>query len=79
MKPCVPAEWTAYGIEYRFRETMYRIEIELGEPASIALDGQVVSGDAIPLVDDGRPHAVQLRCASVNRVMVTKTELAGAK
>jgi cellobiose phosphorylase len=76
----VPADWTGYTIDYRFRETTYRIEIELGEPASISLDGHAVSGDAIPLADDGRPHAVQVRCASVSRATAgRKAELAGAK
>src|SRR5438132_9551186 len=26
--PCLPAEWTSYAVDYRFRETPYRIEIE---------------------------------------------------
>jgi len=64
--PCVPEHWTGFAVDYRFRETTYRIEIGLlddaaAEAPSIELDGRVWGGDAVPLVDDRRPHKVRVR------------------
>ena len=60
-----PADWTSYAIDYRFRETTYHLEIELVDDDAaaqvIALDGQPVAGIGVPLVDDARPHRVQVR------------------
>jgi hypothetical protein len=50
-------------VDYRFRETMYRIEIEVvgsGE-TSVELDGATHAGQVVPLVDDGRMHNVRMR------------------
>jgi cellobiose phosphorylase len=65
--PCVPAHWTSYAVDYRFRETTYRIEIrlldDLAEGPAIELDGQACLGNAVALVDDRLPHAVRVRVA----------------
>jgi cyclic beta-1,2-glucan synthetase len=65
--PCLPAHWTRYAVDYRFRETTYAVAIELvdgaTEAAGIELDGAPCAAPEIPLVDDGKPHAVRLRLA----------------
>ncbi len=63
LQPCVPATWPGYAIDYRFRGTLYRIAIEQVDGAllTVALDGVLQSGNALPLADDGSPHAVQVR------------------
>lgn len=65
--PCVPQQWPCFEVEYRFRNTTYRIEIVLASEASalpgIELDGRQQPGDALPLVDDGRTHSVRVRAA----------------
>lgn len=63
--PCIPAHWTAYRVRYRYRETIYHLTIRNGgEPAAqgqrITLDGVVIEGAAIPLVDDRRDHQVEV-------------------
>nr|WP_236599188.1 glucoamylase family protein [Ramlibacter monticola] len=67
--PCVPEHWTSFGVDYRFRDTVYRIEIVLtGEadaPTAIELDGRQQAGDALALVDDRKDHAVRVRTARV--------------
>ncbi|WP_235834952.1 glycoside hydrolase family 94 protein [Piscinibacter terrae] len=67
ISPCLPEDWTAYAVEYRFRSTPYRIEIEVARGAqdvpSIDLDGHWQAGQAIPLVDDRQTHNVRLRIA----------------
>jgi cellobiose phosphorylase len=63
--PCPPAEWASYRIEYRFRETTYRIGIELideeGQSPSVEVDGRSQPGPAIELLDDGGTHHVTVR------------------
>ena len=58
--PCLPADWPGYSLEYRYRETLYRIEVTQSagalEPIEIELDGVAQSSPALPLHDDGLPH-----------------------
>jgi cyclic beta-1,2-glucan synthetase len=66
LAPRVPAGWLEFTIEYRFGSSVYTITV--GDPARLADAGAEVSVDGVPcedgvirLVDDGRPHAVQVR------------------
>ncbi|HEX7440863.1 MAG TPA: cyclic beta 1-2 glucan synthetase, partial [Caldimonas sp.] len=65
--PCVPGHWTGYAVDYRFRTTNYRIEIEVSDDAagvpSVELDGQARPGQVLPLLDDGATHTVRMRIA----------------
>ncbi len=66
--PCVPEEWTAFSISYRYRGTTYEIAFEqtpaAGEASSatvtIALDGVEQDSNALALADDHREHAVKV-------------------
>jgi cellobiose phosphorylase len=63
--PCIPAHWPEYRVRYRYRETIYHLTIRnVGEPVApgqrITLDGVVIEGAAIPLVDDRRDHQVEV-------------------
>ena len=73
--PCIPAHWESYKIHYRYRETVYHIQVKrVGEESQhvirVTVDGAVVEGihidDAgpaqgmIPLVDDRREHQVEV-------------------
>jgi cellobiose phosphorylase len=62
VRPCLPVGWTGYHVDYRFRETTYRIDIECagGTSPSVTVDGELQSGASIPLLDDGRAHAVRV-------------------
>ena len=61
-EPCLPPSWTGFKIHYRFRETVYHIEILQGTaPAGMTIDGQAHPNGPIPLVDDGHDHAVEVR------------------
>ncbi|CAG1013497.1 cyclic beta-1,2-glucan synthetase [Burkholderiaceae bacterium] len=60
VEPCVPAHWPAYRIDYRFRETPYRLQIEWGERDEVQVEGEVHAGAAVPLVDDGRAREVRV-------------------
>ncbi len=64
--PCMPEEWTAFSLSYRYLETVYRITVVRdatgGAPASVTtVDGVEQAGPGIALVDDRREHAVEVR------------------
>jgi cyclic beta-1,2-glucan synthetase len=68
--PRVPAAWPQFAIDYRFGTSLYAIIVQ--DPGRIAastqvqvlLDGRLLDGIDIPLVDDGLPHDVLVRVAT---------------
>ncbi|BAL24316.1 GH36-type glycosyl hydrolase domain-containing protein [Azoarcus sp. KH32C] len=68
LAPCLPADWHAYKIHYRYRDTVYHITVsqtrvgEAGESGviRITVDGVERAEKAIPLVDDQREHLVEV-------------------
>ncbi|WP_098424280.1 GH36-type glycosyl hydrolase domain-containing protein [Marinobacter sp. LV10R520-4] len=50
--PCVPTHWDAYTIHYRYRETVYHINVRCG--------GEHSAQGTIPLVDDHQEHYVEV-------------------
>jgi len=65
VNPCIPKDWRDYELTYRLGETSYRIRV--GNPDSVnrgvkrvLLDGEILPGDEIPLLDDGRRHEVRV-------------------
>ena len=76
IEPCLPPDWTSYSVDYRFRDTTYRLRIAQGDPAAAAtnqvlLDGATQDGSAVALVNDGKPHEAVVRLAS--RAVVAET------
>ena len=65
-EPCLPAGWGGFKLHYRYRETVYHISIMQGPGAAgLTMDGESREGTAIPLVDDGREHVVEVRLGAV--------------
>jgi cellobiose phosphorylase len=63
--PCLPADWHGFKLHYHYRETVYHIAVTLmpdgqGE-TRVTVDGVARDDAAIPLVDDRREHAVEVR------------------
>jgi cellobiose phosphorylase len=66
--PCLPTDWQGFTIQYRYRETPYRISVSqvrgLADRQSgwteLTLDGVEVEGSVIQLVDDRQEHLVQI-------------------
>jgi cyclic beta-1,2-glucan synthetase len=63
--PCIPKDWPGYEIQYRFGETLYRISVH--NPSGVnqgvkrtVLDGELLPGPGIRLVQDGGTHQVQV-------------------
>ena len=65
LEPCLPADWDAFTIHYRYRETIYHIAVFQTRDGdggmSVTVDGVPVHDKAIPLVDDRREHSVEVR------------------
>jgi cyclic beta-1,2-glucan synthetase len=65
LTPRLPKAWATCKIDYRYRQTLYRISISRspdGSPGTsqITLNGVELSDGVIPLVDDQREHKVEL-------------------
>jgi cellobiose phosphorylase len=62
IRPCLPADWPGYRVDYRFRETTYRIDIVRtgGAMPSVTVDGELQPGTGVALVDDGAVHVVRV-------------------
>jgi cellobiose phosphorylase len=65
--PHLPAGWGGFKMHYRYRETVYHINIVQGSgEAAMTIDDEPRQGGAIPLVDDRRDHTVELRLGGGN-------------
>jgi cyclic beta-1,2-glucan synthetase len=61
--PRLPADWSGFKVNYRFRTTMYRVQVNvLGSDTMqvrrVVRDGQAQEGVDLVMVDDGREHHV---------------------
>ncbi len=66
LTPRLPKSWPTYTVHYRYRQTVYHIVITrlaagAGEGSRLVLDGEPLAEGTVPLVDDQREHAVELR------------------
>jgi cellobiose phosphorylase len=63
--PCLPADWEAFKVHYRYRETLYHIAVLQTRAGngemSVTVDGVAQHDKAIPLVDDRQEHSVEVR------------------
>lgn len=64
LQPVLPADWPGFSLDYRFGATLYRIEVQQQADAapSLQLDGMLIDGVEIALVDDGCEHRINVRC-----------------
>ncbi len=74
--PCIPSVWPGFTIDWRFGKATYHIEVT--NPghcsrgvASAELDGASCDAEAIPLVDDGKSHRVEIRLGASGGVSPT--------
>jgi cyclic beta-1,2-glucan synthetase len=63
--PCIPSSWPQYRVDWRFLDTRYEIMVcnpthRCRGVASSTLDGVPVDAAAIPLLNDGKTHTVQV-------------------
>ena len=63
--PVIPPSWDGFEIKYKFGATIYQIKVINSTHVSknvqyINLDGKILNQTAIPLVDDGQEHRVEV-------------------
>jgi len=66
LSPCLPADWPEIRIAYRHRSALYRLKIRQGSLAvseqigetQLTVDGHMIAGNAIELMDDAAEHQV---------------------
>src|SRR5207245_175280 len=63
--PCIPVAWKNYEIAFRFGASIYTIKVNNPDGAEhgvrdVRLDGTLLNDKQIKLVDDGKPHEVQV-------------------
>jgi cellobiose phosphorylase len=65
--PCLPADWKGFTLHYRYRETLYHInvlQVSAGNgKTSVIVDGVEQQDKTISLVDDHQDHSVEVHIA----------------
>ncbi len=66
VNPSIPTHWSGFEFTYRYHTSIYYIKVErlAGDELKVRqliLNGQVLPGNSVPLVDDGREHHVTVR------------------
>ncbi|EQD66216.1 Cellobiose phosphorylase, partial [mine drainage metagenome] len=65
LAPVLPADWRSFDLDYRYRDTIYRITVlqtdDLDGGDQLSLDGTVQEQQSIVLIDDGLEHRVEIR------------------
>ena len=63
INPCIPTFWKKYSIEYTYKHTIYKIEVQ--NPSSLStgkirfiINQKVSKEDCITLIDDGKIHNI---------------------
>jgi cyclic beta-1,2-glucan synthetase len=62
LAPCIPADWPGYSVRYRYRNTVYRIQLRQSRRGEqqLSIDGVVREDFVIPLRDDRVTHEVEV-------------------
>jgi len=65
-RPCLPADWPGFTLSYRYRSSLYRISVSQGDGAAgITLDGRLLTGHGMALLDDGLEHVAEIHIAGI--------------
>jgi len=75
-EPCVPPEWPSFKVRYRYKETLYHIEIiPVSDPQdkTTKVDDVEQPKGIIKLIDDKGEHSVTIKCPTFVGTFVPKT------
>ncbi len=64
INPCIPKTWQTYQMTYRFKNTLYTINIHNPDKlnsgkARLTMDGHPLDSNLIPLLDDCKEHIIE--------------------
>ena len=60
LAPQLPCGWPGFRMEYRYRSSVYEIEVRFAEAGALLVDGRALEGNTLDLADDGQRHRVEL-------------------
>ncbi len=65
INPCIPSAWPGYKVDTLIGSTHYRIHVKNPDKINrgvrqIMLDGKILPGNQMPLVEDGKMHEVNV-------------------
>ncbi|MDQ2752343.1 MAG: cyclic beta 1-2 glucan synthetase, partial [Bacteroidota bacterium] len=66
--PCIPKEWESFKAHYRYKNTVYHIEvmqISDNEKMTVIVDEVAQKDEMITLIDDGTEHNVQVASSAI--------------
>ncbi|WP_313704910.1 GH36-type glycosyl hydrolase domain-containing protein [Massilia sp.] len=63
LSPQLPRGWPGFRLDYRYRNSLYEIEVRFAEADALLVDGREEQGNQVALADDGRTHRVELLVA----------------
>ena len=75
-EPCVPPDWATFKLRYRYKETLYHIEvIPVSDPQDkiTKVDDVEQPKGIIKLIDDKGEHSVTIKCPTFARTLAPKT------
>ncbi|MEO8346080.1 MAG: glucoamylase family protein [Betaproteobacteria bacterium] len=62
--PCLPPHWEQFKLNYRYRETIFRITVEQSATGNampgVWVDGELQADSSVPLSNDLKPHEVRV-------------------
>ena len=62
--PRIPADWPSFKVHYRYRETVYHINVRNGGTGQtvrrVIIDGVEQTERTVPLADDRSDHSVEI-------------------
>jgi cellobiose phosphorylase len=68
--PCLLADWKAFKVHYRYRETVYHITVSemiaVSGETSVTVDGVELPDKIVHLVDDRQEHSVEVKIHAVH-------------
>lgn len=65
INPCIPSEWESYSISYKYKNSLYNINIYNPEHKTTGIktvynDNGAVATNEIEMLDDGEEHRIDL-------------------
>jgi cellobiose phosphorylase len=64
IEPLLPAHWPGFTLSYRFGATQYHFDVRRSDAnvSSMSVDGQIIEGRTLRLIDDGVERRVRVEC-----------------
>lgn len=65
IEPCIPSDWEGFTVQRKFRKAQYVINVQNPSHISkgireITIDGEKLSGNILPVYEDGKIHDVEV-------------------